>query len=79
MRCNLACKHCLRESSPFVDISDELNTDEVIQLFSELDNLGVIELAFSGGETTTRKDICTILEHAGTLRCFLNFSLMVIE
>lgn len=73
MRCNLACKHCLRESSPFVDISDELNTDEVIQLFSELDNLGVIELAFSGGETTTRKDICTILEHAGTLRCFFEF------
>ncbi|OIB01947.1 radical SAM protein [Paenibacillus sp. LC231] len=73
MRCNLACKHCLRESSPFVDTSDELSTDEIKKLFTDLDNLGVIELAFSGGETTTRKDICAILEHASTLRCFFEF------
>ena len=73
MRCNLMCKHCLRESSPFIDTTNELNTNELLDLFTELDNLGIIELAFSGGETTTRKDICTLIEHAGNLRCFFEY------
>ncbi|MFJ7829439.1 radical SAM protein [Peribacillus sp. NPDC097264] len=73
MRCNLMCTHCLRESSPFFDTSDNLNTEEMKKLFTDLDNLGIIELAFSGGETTTRKDICELIDHAGTLRCFFEF------
>ncbi|PKJ54484.1 radical SAM/SPASM domain-containing protein [Bacillus sp. SN10] len=73
MRCNLACKHCLRESSPFINTSNEMSTDDIKKLFTDIDNLGVIELAFSGGETTTRKDICEIIDHAGTLRCFFEF------
>ncbi|SDB96056.1 radical SAM/SPASM domain-containing protein [Shouchella lonarensis] len=73
MRCNLKCKHCLRESSPFMDTSDDLTTAEMKSLFTELDRLGAIEVAFSGGETTTRKDVCELIEHAGTLRCFFEF------
>lgn len=73
MRCNLACKHCLRESSPLLDGTGEMQTHEVLALLDELDANGVTSLQLSGGEVTVRKDIEAIAEHLVSLRTHVQF------
>jgi radical SAM protein with 4Fe4S-binding SPASM domain len=73
IRCNLACRHCLRSSSPLLEGIGELDTQEVVHLMDELDSNGVTSLQLSGGEVTLRKDILTITEHIKRLRTHVQF------
>ncbi len=73
MRCNLACRHCLRSSSPLLKGIGELETQEVLNLMDELDANGVTSLQLSGGEVTVRKDILTITDHIKRLRTHVQF------
>ncbi len=54
--CNLACKHCITNSSPHVETSNELDTDRVINIINELSSIGVLEIAIGGGEPFANKD-----------------------
>ena len=46
--CNLKCRHCY--SSSGIKSPNELNTREVKKIIDDLDRMGVVALAFSGGE-----------------------------
>ncbi len=56
LRCNMTCKHCGVESGPHAERGRELETQEMLNLFGDLYDLGVRRLVLSGGEFTTRKD-----------------------
>lgn len=62
-RCNLECRHCITESSPLVDISTELPTPRILELTSELADIGVLEIAVAGGEPFIHPDWKEILTH----------------
>ncbi len=55
-RCNLECRHCITESSPIVDISTELPTPRILELTSELADIGALEIATAGGEPLIHPD-----------------------
>ncbi|MDE1482045.1 radical SAM protein [Xenorhabdus bovienii] len=60
--CNLACSHCHAASGK--RLNDELNTEEIINIISQLQYSGVIDLTIAGGEPFLRPDIIDILSHA---------------
>lgn len=72
-RCNMACLHCLRSSSPGPRKNEHLATREVLGLLDELDTNGVTSIALTGGEPTLRTDIEAIVEHLGQLRTHVEF------
>jgi radical SAM protein with 4Fe4S-binding SPASM domain len=72
-RCNMACLHCLRSSSPGLRRKEELATWEILGLLHELDTNGVTSIALTGGETTLRPDIEAIVEHLRCLRTHVEF------
>jgi len=72
-RCNLACKHCLRESSPLLRGEGELSTERVLRLMEELDSNGATSIQLSGGEVTVRKDILEIVDYTRRLRSHVQF------
>ena len=62
-RCPLQCPYC---SNP-LELergSAELSTDEWKRVLSELAEIGVLQIHFSGGEPTARKDLVEIVQHA---------------
>jgi pyrroloquinoline quinone biosynthesis protein E len=62
-RCPLQCPYC---SNP-LELergSAELSTDEWRRVLSELADIGVLQIHFSGGEPTARKDLVEIVQHA---------------
>jgi radical SAM protein with 4Fe4S-binding SPASM domain len=50
-----------------------MTTDQLTDLLTQLDVGGVIEIALSGGETTTRPDIVDVIRHSASLRCYFEF------
>lgn len=64
LRCNMQCKHCGVESGPHAQRGRELETQEMLNLFGDLSDLGVRRLVLSGGEFTTRKDWRELLRAA---------------
>ncbi len=60
--CNTRCLHCSSNST--VRSPDELTTQEVLDLFDQFADCGVIDLAISGGEPLLRSDIPEIVAHA---------------
>jgi radical SAM protein with 4Fe4S-binding SPASM domain len=75
-RCNLRCIHCL-----YPKISnDELSTEEIYGILLQLKEIGVFNLALSGGEIFVRKDIQKILdfllEHRFLLAIYTNGTLL---
>jgi radical SAM protein with 4Fe4S-binding SPASM domain len=54
MGCNMRCKHC--GSSCENPLSDELNTEEALDLADQIADLGLSWITLSGGEPFTRKD-----------------------
>jgi radical SAM protein with 4Fe4S-binding SPASM domain len=62
MRCNLACRHCWVNSSPSVDTSGDLTTEDALKVVGQLAELGAGDVIFSGGEALFRPDILVILE-----------------
>ena len=70
-RCPLQCPYC---SNP-VELdrgSTELTTEEWKKVLSELAELGVLQVHFSGGEPTARKDIVELVQHANDVGLYTN-------
>ncbi|RJF70235.1 pyrroloquinoline quinone biosynthesis protein PqqE [Rhodopseudomonas palustris] len=70
-RCPLQCPYC---SNP-VELErggSELSTDEWKRVLSELAAIGVLQVHFSGGEPTARKDLVELVQHASDLGLYTN-------
>ena len=70
-RCPLQCPYC---SNP-VELdraSSELSTDEWKKVLSELAEIGVLQIHFSGGEPTARKDLVELVQHASDVGLYSN-------
>jgi radical SAM protein with 4Fe4S-binding SPASM domain len=61
-RCNLACKHCSVNSSPYVDTSNDLVFEEALAVVDQLKELNAGWVILSGGEFLFRPDALKILE-----------------
>src|SRR5262249_30999481 len=70
-RCPLQCPYC---SNPVeLDRSGtELTTEEWKKVLSELAEIGVLQIHFSGGEPTARKDIVELVQHASDVGLYSN-------
>lgn len=64
-RCNLACAHCSVQSSPYVDTSDDLDTEGCLRVIDQMAELQVGGALLSGGEVLIRPDALTILRALG--------------
>lgn len=64
-RCNLACAHCSVQSSPWVDTSDDLDTEGCLRVIDQMAEMNVGTALVSGGEFLIRPDALTILEALG--------------
>jgi radical SAM protein with 4Fe4S-binding SPASM domain len=62
-QCNLRCKHCYENSKATPD-SDELTTEEAKAFIDQLEEMGVVAIAFSGGEPLMREDFFEVAEYA---------------
>lgn len=60
-RCNLACAHCSVHSSPWVDNSEDLDTDECMRVIEQMSELNVRAASLTGGEFLIRSDSLQIL------------------
>ncbi|HHN81476.1 MAG TPA: radical SAM protein, partial [Methanomicrobia archaeon] len=60
--CNLKCKHCYSSSGR--RSRDELNTEDVKRIIDEMDRMGIVAIAFSGGEPLMRPDFYDIAAYA---------------
>src|SRR5437899_7337184 len=70
-RCPLQCPYC---SNP-VELdraSGELTTQEWKNVLSELAEIGVLQIHFSGGEPTARKDLVELVQHASDVGLYSN-------
>ena len=61
-KCNLNCKHCYSNSGAIS--TEELTTEEALDVVDQFANAGVTALAFSGGEPLSRKDFFEVARHA---------------
>ncbi|WP_038974571.1 pyrroloquinoline quinone biosynthesis protein PqqE, partial [Bradyrhizobium genomosp. III] len=70
-RCPLQCPYC---SNPVeLDRSGkELTTEEWKKVLSELAEIGVLQVHFSGGEPTARKDLVDLVKHASDVGLYTN-------
>lgn len=70
-RCPLQCPYC---SNPveMETASRELSTDEWRRVMDELAALGVLQIHFSGGEPTVRKDLVQLVAHAEAVGLYTN-------
>ena len=64
-RCNLACKHCSVFSSPWVDTSDDLQTEDCMRVVDQMADLGVGCAILTGGEVLLRPDATKIIARLG--------------
>lgn len=70
-RCPLQCPYC---SNP-VELeaaSKELTTEEWCKIMDELAEIGVLQIHFSGGEPTVRKDLVQLVAHATEVGLYSN-------
>src|SRR6185437_16209208 len=70
-RCPLQCPYC---SNP-VELernASELSTEEWKNVLSELAQIGVLQIHFSGGEPTARKDLVELVQHASDVGLYSN-------
>jgi pyrroloquinoline quinone biosynthesis protein E len=70
-RCPLQCPYC---SNPIEleRASNELTTDEWKKVLTELAQIGVLQIHFSGGEPTARKDLAELIQHATDVGLYSN-------
>jgi pyrroloquinoline quinone biosynthesis protein E len=70
-RCPLQCGYC---SNPveMERAGNELSTAEWKQVLTELAEIGVLQVHFSGGEPTVRKDLVELIQHATELGLYSN-------
>jgi MoaA/NifB/PqqE/SkfB family radical SAM enzyme len=62
--CPKECKHCITRSSPYVDRSRELRTEQWKKVIDKLREYGCLSIVFTGGDCLSRKDIFEIIEYA---------------
>ncbi|HUV32233.1 MAG TPA: pyrroloquinoline quinone biosynthesis protein PqqE [Devosiaceae bacterium] len=70
-RCPLQCPSC---SNP-VELdraNSELTTDEWKRVLGELADIGVLQIHFSGGEPTARRDLAALVRHATEVGLYSN-------
>lgn len=70
-RCPLQCPYC---SNP-VELernASELSTEEWKRVLTELAQIGVLQIHFSGGEPTARKDLVELVQHASDVGLYSN-------
>src|SRR5947209_14467583 len=70
-RCPLQCPYC---SNP-LELErggSELTTEEWKKVLSELAKIGVLQIHFSGGEPTARKDLVELVRHASDVGLYSN-------
>src|ERR1700750_1745969 len=70
-RCPLQCPYC---SNP-VELErggSELTTEEWKKVLTELARIGVLQIHFSGGEPTARKDLLELVQHASDVGLYSN-------
>ena len=60
-RCNLACAHCSVQSSPHVDTSQDLTTEECLDVIEQMAELEVRMAMVTGGEFLIRRDALVIM------------------
>src|SRR3982751_5427148 len=70
-RCPLQCPYC---SNPLeLDrAGSELTTDEWKKVLTELAEIGLLQIHFSGGEPTARKDLVELVRHASEVGLYSN-------
>ena len=70
-RCPLSCPYC---SNPLEleRASGELTTAEWKKILTELAEIGVLQIHFSGGEPTARKDLVELVQHASDAGLYTN-------
>lgn len=70
-RCPLQCPYC---SNPIEleRAKAELTTDEWKKVFSELAEIGVLQIHLSGGEPTARRDLVELVQHANDIGLYTN-------
>jgi pyrroloquinoline quinone biosynthesis protein E len=70
-RCPLRCPYC---SNPLEleRARGELETDEWLRVLGEAAEMGALQVHFSGGEPTVRKDLELMVEHAAALGLYSN-------
>lgn len=61
-KCNLACRHCFVGATGAA--YEGLSLSEMKRILDEFENEGVIDIRFTGGEPTTRKDWFELLSYA---------------
>lgn len=71
--CNYQCKHCCA-SANIIDTQNELDTKQCFSILDQLNDFGIKEIYFSGGEPFSRKDILGILERARNYGIVCNIS-----
>ena len=67
--CNLKCKHCYQNAGR--QTADELNVEQKLKIVDELDEAGIVALAFSGGEPLMKKDFFEVARRARERGIFL--------
>ncbi len=60
--CNLRCKHCYQNAKK--PLANELSTEERLDIVDQLNDLGTVALAFSGGEPLMRSDFWEVARYA---------------
>ncbi len=59
-RCNSRCSYC----NSYNISSEEMNTQEILQMIDEFSTLGIRRIGFTGGEPLLREDIGSIITYA---------------
>ncbi|MFX1274642.1 MAG: radical SAM protein [Promethearchaeota archaeon] len=73
LRCNGRCSFCSIHRLPksFTQENNEISTKEVKKIISEISDMGILALSFTGGEPTLRKDLPELIYHAGIKHDFI--------
>ncbi len=70
-RCPLQCPYCANPLD-LTGAGDELSTETWQRVLSEAAALGVLQIHFSGGEPTARRDLPALIRHARSLELYTN-------
>ena len=66
-KCNYNCIHCRMDDCPALDYNHDLSKDRIFDILRQLQNLGVQQINYSGGEPFCRKDFLDILQMTDNL------------
>jgi len=67
--CNLKCKHCYQNAGK--QTSDELTLKQKLKVVDELDEAGIVALAFSGGEPLIKRDFFEVAKRVNERGIFI--------